>query len=102
METYFDNMTAKPGSREKLQHDLRTLLYDAEDLLKSAGENLAAKTKTDLQRAFERLKDRCQRLKEEADTGLSKADRLVREHPYPSIGVAFGIGVLLGIWIQKK
>ncbi len=101
METYFDNMTARPGSRERLQHDLRILLYDAEDLLKSAGEDLAAKAKTDLQEALTKLKERCQQLKEEADAQASRADLLIREYPYQTLGLAFGLGLLLGLWLQR-
>ena len=29
-------------------------------------------------------------------------DRAIREHPYESIGIAFGVGVLIGVLINRK
>ena len=29
-------------------------------------------------------------------------DRVIREHPYESLGIAFGIGVLIGVLINRK
>jgi hypothetical protein len=37
METYFANMNAAEGSKEKLVQDLMTLVRDAESLVKTAG-----------------------------------------------------------------
>lgn len=97
METYFANMNAAEGSKEKLVQDLMTLVRDAESLVKTAGGNLADKSKQDLMVALERVKASCRRLEEHAAVHARTADRVIREHPYESIGVAFGLGLLLGI-----
>jgi len=40
---------------------------------------------------------------EEKTTASARAtDRAIREHPYESIGIAFGIGVLIGVLINRK
>ena len=44
----------------------------------------------------------CQRLEDGAMDTAKAADRAVREHPYPSIGVAFGIGLLIGVLVTRK
>jgi ElaB/YqjD/DUF883 family membrane-anchored ribosome-binding protein len=43
---------------------------------------------------------------EQAQGGMRAADRIVREHPYPSIGIVFGLGILAGAlatsWFLQK
>jgi ElaB/YqjD/DUF883 family membrane-anchored ribosome-binding protein len=31
-----------------------------------------------------------------------KADTVIRAHPYESLGVAFGIGMLIGVLVGRK
>jgi len=101
METYFNNMTAEEGTKEKLLHDLMILVNDAEELVKAAGSQLADKSKTELASALERVKASCRQLEGHALAGARKADRMVREHPYQSIGLAFGVGLLLGVLVNR-
>jgi ElaB/YqjD/DUF883 family membrane-anchored ribosome-binding protein len=96
METYFNNLTAKEGTKEKLLQDLMTLVNDAEELVHIVGGQLAEKSKTELAAALDRLKAGCRQLESRAAVGARQADRVIREHPYQSIGVAFGLGLLLG------
>src|SRR5215475_5675560 len=90
METYFANMNAAEGSREKLMQDLMTLVRDAESLVKTAGGNLADRSKQELMTALERVKTSCRRLEAQAAVHARTADRVIRDHPYESIGIAFG------------
>jgi ElaB/YqjD/DUF883 family membrane-anchored ribosome-binding protein len=101
METYFPNILAEQGTREKLVHDLITLVHDAEDLVRATGENLAAKSRDDLIAALERVKASCRKLEAQASMGANNADKLIRENPYRSVGVAFGIGLLLGVLVAR-
>ena len=39
---------------------------------------------------------------ETAKIAARKADQTIRAHPYESVGVAFGIGVLLGLALRRK
>jgi ElaB/YqjD/DUF883 family membrane-anchored ribosome-binding protein len=99
METYFNNLTAQDGTKEKLLQDLMTLVNDAEELVHVVGGQLAGKTKTELATALDRLKAGCRQFESRAAVGARQADRVIREHPYQSISVAFGLGLLLGSWI---
>jgi ElaB/YqjD/DUF883 family membrane-anchored ribosome-binding protein len=101
METYFSNMTAGEGTKEKLVQDLMTLVNDAETLVKAAGGQLADKSKTELATALDRVKTSCRRMQDHAIAGARSADQVIREHPYQSIGVAFGIGLLIGVLVNR-
>jgi len=41
-------------------------------------------------------------LEDKAAEGTRAADHAIREHPYQSIGVALGIGLLIGVLVAKK
>ena len=41
-------------------------------------------------------------IQEKATTSARATDRVIRDHPYETIGIAFGIGVLLGVLINRK
>ena len=62
METYFSNMTAGDGTKEKLVQDLTTLVNDAEELVKATGGQLADTSKAELITALDRVKASCRRL----------------------------------------
>lgn len=39
---------------------------------------------------------------EKAKEQAKAADRVVREHPYQTVGVAFGIGILIGVLVARR
>jgi ElaB/YqjD/DUF883 family membrane-anchored ribosome-binding protein len=43
-----------------------------------------------------------QRAEEKAVERAKAADRVVRDHPYQTIGLAFGLGLLVGILVRHK
>jgi ElaB/YqjD/DUF883 family membrane-anchored ribosome-binding protein len=45
----------------------------------------------------ELLKARFGEVKQRALTGVKTTNRIVHEHPYQSLGVVFGLGVLVGV-----
>jgi ElaB/YqjD/DUF883 family membrane-anchored ribosome-binding protein len=102
MEMYFSNMTAEEGTKEKLVQDLINLVHDAEELVKSAGGDVAAKSKTELIAALDRVKASSQKLQTQAAAGARRTDQLIRENPYQSIGIAFGIGLLIGVLVNRN
>ncbi|HTL16810.1 MAG TPA: hypothetical protein VL793_06210 [Patescibacteria group bacterium] len=54
------------------------------------------------EKLLKELKLRIQQAEEIAVQRAKAADRVVREHPYPTIGVAFGLGLLLGFLVRRK
>jgi len=102
METYFSNMTAGDGTKEKLVEDLTTLVNDAEELVKATSGQLADKSKTELVAALDRVKASCRAMQGHAIAGARSADRVIREYPYQSVGIAFGIGLLIGVLVKRE
>jgi ElaB/YqjD/DUF883 family membrane-anchored ribosome-binding protein len=90
---------------EKLAGDLKRVVADAEDILRSTTEEAGEKARDARDRllaAVEHAKASCQQMEEKAIAGARAADKIVRDHPYQSIGVAFGIGLLAGYLITRK
>ncbi|HEX5398181.1 MAG TPA: DUF883 family protein [Verrucomicrobiae bacterium] len=111
METNFETMERERGAvaRERVLADLEALTHDAEELLKATASDVSDKAKEARSRvkaAVERAKVTCARLREQtvdtARAAAKKADTIVREHPYESMGIAFGIGLLLGAVVARR
>lgn len=111
METNFEAIEKSHGAvaRERVRADLETLTRDAEDLLKATAGDVSEKAKearTRVSAALERAKATCTHLQEQtlatAKAAAKKADVIIREHPYESIGVAFGLGLLIGVLVTRK
>ena len=101
MEIYFKNMSTEEVPTERLVEDLMKLVYDAEDLVKAAGSQLVNQHKEQLTTALDRLKASCAGIQESAAASAQATERLIRRHPYSSVGIALGAGVLLGILLKR-
>lgn len=101
METYFSNMRAEDGTKEKLMEDLKVLVSDAEELIKATGGQLVGKSQAEVSATIERLKAGCRTIQSQAMFRAKQADKLVHDHPYPSIGIAFGLGLLIGVLVKR-
>lgn len=90
---------------DKITDDLKTLSRDAEALMHAtagqAGEK-ASELRQRLTAALESAKATCRRVEEKAVAGAKVADKTIREHPYESIGVAFGVGLLIGVLVGRR
>jgi ElaB/YqjD/DUF883 family membrane-anchored ribosome-binding protein len=51
---------------------------------------------------FDELKAMIQRAEEKAVERAKAADRVIRDHPYQTIGVAFGLGLLIGVLAARR
>jgi len=93
------------ASTERLVGDLKNVARDAEDLLKSSAGEVSEKAheiRERLTAAVERAKDACERLEEKAVAGAKATDKGIRDHPYQSLGIAFGVGLLIGVLVTRK
>src|SRR5688572_9378917 len=96
MEVFFKNLTGEEVSIEKLVEDLTVLAQDVEDLVKVSSANLGEESKEQLVTAIQCVKARCESLKTQAVAGAKATDRAIRMHPYTSLGIAVGVGFVLG------
>jgi ElaB/YqjD/DUF883 family membrane-anchored ribosome-binding protein len=109
METHFPPMDDARRARERVIADLKSLASDSEALLKATAETASEKVndvRARLAATVERAKASCDALQaqslESLKESLQKADDTIRTHPYQSIGVAFGIGLLLGAVLRQR
>lgn len=96
-------------NKEKLMSDIKTVLADAEDLLKQAagatGERaseLRASALSRLKQAKEKAADVQVVVVEKGKKAVRATDDYVHEHPWQAIGIAAGVGVLVGLLINRK
>jgi len=98
-------MNASEINTDRLVSDLKTVTRDAEELLKTvSGDrgNGANELRMRLSSAIESAKATYHRLEEKAVAGAKATDKAIRSHPYESLGVAFGMGLLVGFLVGRK
>ena len=81
-----------------LAEDARALMAATADV---AGEK-AGDARKRLAIALERGKEIYGRVREKAIDGAKAADEAVHEHPYQVIGIALGVGALLGYLAARR
>lgn len=52
--------------------------------------------------SIEKAKEMCARLQEQTVAAGKATDKAVREHPYEAIGIAFGLGMLIGLLAIRR
>ena len=98
-------MTANAETSEKLVTDLKRVVRDSQELLHDSATVAGGKAHELRERLAETLevaKTTCRRLEEKAKEGVKATDKAIREHPYQSIAIAFGIGMLIGVLVTRK
>jgi ElaB/YqjD/DUF883 family membrane-anchored ribosome-binding protein len=96
-------------TKEKLVSDLKVVVADAEELLRAtasqAGEKVAAareRIQASLASAKIKLTDAERALLEKTKEAAKATDEFVHEHPWKAVGIAAGVGLLLGILLNRR
>jgi ElaB/YqjD/DUF883 family membrane-anchored ribosome-binding protein len=92
-------------SAEKLLRDLKTVVHDGEELLKAGVHDLSERgvaARERLAAALDVARETRHKLEERVKRGAQATDRMVREHPYQSVGAAFGVGLFIGILLNRR
>jgi ElaB/YqjD/DUF883 family membrane-anchored ribosome-binding protein len=96
-------------TKEKLMSDFKVLLGDAEELLKATANNAGERVATARQRIEQSLKQGKETLADTEDVLLDRtseaakaADDYVRENPWSAVGIAAGIGLVLGLLLRRS
>ncbi len=98
-------MSATELNTEKLITNLKRVATESEELLKATAGAVGDKAHEVRERLSDTLdtaKRNCRELEEKAIDGAKATDKVIREHPYQSIGVAFGVGLLIGVLVTRK
>ena len=98
-------MRAIELNTDKLVTALKRIVRDSEELLhatKDAVGDKAQEVRERLTDALDDAKRTCHRLEEKALDSAKAADKTIRDHPYQSIGLALGVGLLIGAFLTRK
>jgi ElaB/YqjD/DUF883 family membrane-anchored ribosome-binding protein len=102
-------MNGENANSEKLIGDLKTLVADAEELLKAtasqAGEKIAVarqKIEQSLVEGKKALADAETTLVKKSKECAEIADDYVRENPWNAVGIAASVGLVIGLLIRNK
>jgi ElaB/YqjD/DUF883 family membrane-anchored ribosome-binding protein len=55
-----------------------------------------------LESVIEKAKEVCERLQNQTTAAAKAADKALREHPYQAVGIAFGVGLLIGVLAARS
>jgi len=92
-------MTAHQAN-QRLSKDLKVVMQDAEELLKATAGDAGEKAKEvrgRLSKALASAKGTFEHLQDNTVESAKATDHVIRGHPYESIGIALGIGLLVGV-----
>lgn len=90
---------------QAISDNLNALAEDARGLMNATADvagDKVADARRRLAAALESSKEIYGRVREKAIEGAKATDRVVHEHPYQAIGVALGVGVLVGFLLGRR
>lgn len=100
---------ATPVNRDKFVQDMRVVISDAEELLRAtatqAGEKIGLareRIQESLQQAKVKLAETEAIVRERAQQAARDGEEYVRDNPWRAIGIAAGIGLLLGLVLSRR
>lgn len=101
--------TNESVSRDKLVTDFRTIMSDAEELLRltagQAGDKITdvrARLSQRLEAAKERIADADYAVRQQTKKVVDVTDDYVHKNPWQSVGVAAGVAFLLGLLVSRR
>jgi ElaB/YqjD/DUF883 family membrane-anchored ribosome-binding protein len=94
---------------DKLMHDMRTVVADAEELLKATAgqtgeriEKIRLKAEDSLRSARVRLQNAGHAVEQGAREAAHNVNDHVHKNPWTAVGVAAGVGLVIGILIGRR
>jgi len=91
--------------RESLAAELQSIIKDAEALLHATASEKGEKAdsaRAKMKDALERAKASYNALEGRALAQFKATDEIIRKHPYETVGVAFGLGLVLGLLLNRR
>ncbi len=104
-----DSPSTDLSSQEKLVADIRAVIADAEEILKATADqtgeriaNLRARIQDRLLDARIRLSNAEEILVERTRAAARAADDFVHDRPWQAVGIAAGVGFLVGVILGRR
>ncbi|HYD94763.1 MAG TPA: DUF883 family protein [Noviherbaspirillum sp.] len=92
-----------------VRNDMKTLVKDAQDLLREASlatgekaDELRARGLALLDTAMERAQEVQAVALEKGKAAAQSTDEFVHEHPWKAVGIAAGVGLVVGMLISRR
>ena len=96
-------------SKAQLIEEFKALVADAEALIKATAKDGSAsvskvrsKAEASLSAAKNKLEDLQDDLLEKGKAATKAADEYVHENPWKSVGIAAGVGLIIGLLISRR
>lgn len=86
----------------RLAEDLRTLVDDAEALLRASTNAGGAEVQERAQASLQDLRVRLAALEERVREGARDVDSFVRDNPWQAVAVVGGVALLLGLLVGRR
>lgn len=93
------------ASQDSTIDEIKALLAEAENVIASSGERASeeiSSLKERLRSALDRSRDTAQKALQMAKERAADADEAIQTHPYVAMGVAAGVGLLVGALISRS
>jgi ElaB/YqjD/DUF883 family membrane-anchored ribosome-binding protein len=97
------------ASQEKLVSDMKAVISDAEEMLKATADqtgdkiaSLRARIQERVQAARQRLAEAEAVLVEKTRAAARATDAYVHENPWKAVGIAAGVGFLVGFILGRR
>lgn len=101
--------STNPSSQDELLNEFQALVHDTEKLLQHSAslageqaEELREQIRASLGRARSTLHNAEDSLRERGKAAVQATEGYVQTHPWQTIGIAAGIGLLLGMLITRR
>lgn len=97
------------ASKEKLAQDMKIVIADAEELLRATAGQASEKVAAARERIQDSLRQAKVKLAEVEDILVDKGkqaaratDEYVHDHPWRAVGIAAGVGLIIGMLISRR
>lgn len=97
------------ANKDKLMDELRTVIHDAEEILRMTADQVGDSAEGIRTRMTERLHKATHELNhlqhvaiEQAKAAGHATDEFVHENPWKSVGIAAGVGLVIGLLISRR
>lgn len=104
-----ETTSAAISEQQQLVSDMKSVIADAEDMLSATADQAGEKVATLRARIQDRLKGARARLSEAEATLVAKSraaaratDAYVHESPWTAVGIAAGVGLLIGVILGRR
>ena len=103
------NTTTIDSTRQKLAGDFRSVVTDVEELLKATAGQTGGQLSNARDRVAESMKQMRVELENAEHAAIAKAkhaaaevDHYAHENPWQAVGIAAGIGFLIGVVVARR